>query len=44
MMTTHVGFDTILNVWYSGHDIVQRGDICDDGFLIRMGHINICKK
>lgn len=41
---THIGFDTILNVWYPGHGIVQRGDVCDDGFLIWVGHIHICKE
>lgn len=40
---THVGFDTVLNIWYSGHDIIQGWDICDDGFLIWMGHIHICR-
>lgn len=38
----HIGFDTILDVWYPGHGIIQRGHICDDGFLIWMGHIDIC--
>lgn len=41
---TYIGFDTILNIWYSGHDIVQRGDICDDGFLVGMGHIHIYRE
>lgn len=41
---THIGFDTILNIWYSGHDIIQGGDICYDGFLIWMGHIHICRE
>lgn len=40
---THVGFDTVLNIWYSGHDIIQGWDICDDGLLIWMGHIHICR-
>lgn len=41
---THIGFDAILNVWYPGHDIIQGGDICDDGLLIWMGNIHICKE
>lgn len=41
---TYIGFDTILNIWYPGHDIIQRGDICDDGFLVGVGHIHICKE
>lgn len=40
---THVGFDTILDVWYPGHDIVHGGDVCDDGLLIWMGHVHICR-
>lgn len=43
-MRIYIGFDTILNVWYPGHDIIQRGDVCDDGFLIWMGHIHICEE
>ena len=41
---THVGFDTVLDVWYSGHDIVQGGDVRDDGLLIWMGHVHICRE
>lgn len=40
---THVGFDAVLDVWYPGHDIVQGGDVCDDGLLIWMGHVHICR-
>lgn len=41
---THIGFDAILSIWYPGHDIIQGGDVCDDGFLIWMGHIHICRE
>lgn len=44
MIKTHVGFYTILNIWNSGHDIIQGWDICNDGFLIWMRHIHICKE
>lgn len=37
----YVGPHSLLDVWDSGHGVVQRGDVCDDGLLIRMGHINI---
>lgn len=40
----YIGFDTVLNVWDSGHDVVQRGDVCDDGFLIWMRNIYIYKE
>lgn len=41
MRWTHIGFDTILNIWDSGHDIIQGGNIRDYGFLIRMDHVHI---
>lgn len=44
MKNPHIGFDTILNIWNSGHDIIEGGDICNDGFLIWMRHIHICKE
>lgn len=41
MRFTHIGFDTILNIWDSGHDIIQGGNVCDYGFLIWMDHVHI---
>lgn len=38
---TYVCIYSILGVGNSGHGVIQRGDVRDDGLLIWMGHIHI---
>lgn len=41
---THVGLDAVLHLRHARHGVVQRGHVGDDGLLIRLCHVHVCRR
>ena len=42
--TTHIVFERLLHTWHVGEDVVEGGDIGNDGLLIWVRYVNIWTK